>query len=65
MLLLWGSQDEVFPVEQHGARMKQFFPHAEGPIVLDRCRHFMQDDQGPEIVAAMIEFFNRRLGARR
>jgi pimeloyl-ACP methyl ester carboxylesterase len=63
-LLIWGSQDEVFPME-HAERMKQLFPHAEGPLVLDRCRHFMQDDRGPDIAAAIVEFANRRLGGRK
>jgi len=65
MLLLWSTQDEVFPIEQHAARMKELFPHAEGPIVLNRCRHFMQDDQGPEIAAAIVGFTQRRLGDKK
>jgi len=34
-------------------------PHAEGPINFDRASHFLQDDRGPDIVAAMLPFLAR------
>lgn len=59
-LLLWASADEVFPIE-FGQRLKELLPHAEGPIPFDRARHFLQDDRGPDLAAAIVEFLKRRL----
>lgn len=62
-LLLWAPGDEVFPIE-YALRLKQFLPHAEGPIEFDRARHFLQDDRGPDLAAAIVTFLNQ-LGAKR
>ena len=56
-LLLWAPGDEVFPIE-FGNRLKELLPHAEGPIEFDRARHFLQDDRGPDLAMAMVEFLN-------
>ena len=58
VLLLWAPGDEVFPIE-YGRRFKELLPHAEGPIPFDRARHFLQDDRGPDLAAAIVEFLNR------
>ena len=63
VLLLWAPGDEVFPLE-FGHRLKQLLPHAEGPVTFDRARHFLQDDRGPDLAAAIVEFLNRRVGPR-
>jgi haloalkane dehalogenase len=63
MLLLWAPEDEVFPLE-FGQRLKELLPHAEGPIAFDRARHFLQDDRGPDLAAAIVEFLDRKAGAR-
>ena len=63
-LLLWAPEDEVFPIE-HANRMKEVLPHAEGPILFDRARHFLQDDRGPDIARAACEFLTRTVGASR
>lgn len=63
-LLLWAPEDNVFPIE-YANRMKQLLPHAEGPILFDRAAHFLQDDRGPELVAAIIPFLDRTVGNRR
>jgi pimeloyl-ACP methyl ester carboxylesterase len=60
-LLLWGRQDSVFG-EPYANRLKELLPHAEGPIAFDNADHFMQDDRGPDIAAAIVEFLDRRLG---
>lgn len=61
-LLLWAPGDEVFPIE-FGNRLKELLPHAEGPISFDKARHFLQDDRGPDLVKAIVEFLNRNGGA--
>lgn len=63
VLLLWAPADEVFPIE-FAARLKQLLPHAEGPVTFDRARHFLQDDRGPDLALAIVEFLDRCLGAR-
>ena len=57
-LLLWAPGDEVFTME-YARRMKELLPHAEGPIEFDRARHFLQDDRGPDLAAAVVEFLGR------
>ncbi len=63
-LLLWAPEDEVFPIE-FGNRLKELLPHAEGPIPFDRARHFLQDERGPDLARATVEFLNRAAGAGR
>jgi len=63
VLLLWAPADEVFPIE-FGNRLKELLPHAEGPIAFDRARHFLQDDRGPDLAAAIVEFLGRIDGLR-
>jgi haloalkane dehalogenase len=58
--LLWAPGDEVFPMETCN-RMKELLPHAEGPILFDRARHFLQDDRGPDLAAAIVTFLKRVL----
>ena len=62
-LLLWAPGDNVFPIE-YANRMKELLPHAEGPILFDRAAHFLQDDRGPDLVAAIVPFLNRVVGSR-
>jgi pimeloyl-ACP methyl ester carboxylesterase len=62
-LLLWAPEDNVFPIE-YANRLKQLLPHAEGPILFDRAAHFLQDDRGPDLVAAIVPFLNRVAGGR-
>ena len=63
-LLLWAPGDEVFPDRVSANRLKELLPHAEGPIVFDRARHFLQDDRGPDLARAIVEFLNRTVGAQ-
>jgi pimeloyl-ACP methyl ester carboxylesterase len=58
ILLLWAPGDEVFPIE-HAHRFKELLPHAEGPVTFDRARHFLPDDRGADLAAAMVEFLSR------
>lgn len=59
-LLLWGTEDSVFG-ESYATRLKERIPHAEGPFPIEGADHFMQDDKGPEIVARIVEFLERKL----
>jgi len=61
-LLLWAPEDNVFPID-YVDRLKQLLPHAEGPILFDRAAHFLQDDRGRDLVAAIVPFLNRTVGA--
>jgi pimeloyl-ACP methyl ester carboxylesterase len=63
VLLLWAPEDEVFTLD-FGHRMKEYLPHAEGPVTFERARHFLQDDRGPDLAAAIVEFLNRKVGAQ-
>jgi len=60
-LLLWAPEDNVFTIE-YANRMKELLPHAEGPITFDKAAHFLQDDRGPDLAKASIEFLNRTVG---
>lgn len=62
-LLLWAPEDEVFPIET-AKRMKELLPHAEGPILFDQARHFLQDDRGADLAKAVCEFLNRTAGPK-
>jgi len=62
-LLLWAPGDEVFPIE-FGNRLKELLPHAEGPVTFDRARHFLQDDRGPDLARATVEFLTRTVGPK-
>jgi haloalkane dehalogenase len=57
-LLLWAPEDVVFPLEM-GQRLKELLPHAEGPVTFDRAHHFLQDDRGADLAAAIVAFLDR------
>jgi len=60
-LLLWAPEDNVFPIE-YANRLKELLPHAEGPITFDKAMHFLQDDRGPDLARAIVEFLDRTVG---
>jgi pimeloyl-ACP methyl ester carboxylesterase len=62
-LLLWAPEDNVFTIE-YATRLKELLPHAEGPILFDHAAHFLQDDRGPDLVAATVPFLKRTLEAK-
>lgn len=59
-ILLWAPEDEVFPMAT-AQRLKELLPHAEGPVLFDRARHFLPDDRGPDLARAAVEFLDRTL----
>lgn len=62
-ILFWGRQDSVFG-EPYAQRLKQLLPQAEGPIAFENADHFIQDDRGADIAGAIVDFLDRRLGAK-
>ena len=56
--LLWAPEDVVFPLA-FGQRLKQLLPQAEGPTEFSGAKHFLQDDRGPDLAAAIVEFLDR------
>jgi len=60
-ILLWAPEDNVFPIE-YANRLKELLPHAEGPITFDKTAHFLQDDRGPDLARAIVQFLNRTVG---
>jgi len=62
-LLLYGTEDSVFNLP-YAERLKELLPNAEGPHPFDRADHFMQDDRGPDIAKAIVEFLDRTVTAR-
>jgi len=62
-LLLWAPEDVVFPIET-ARRLKELMPWAEGPVEFDNASHFLQDDRGPDLARAVVEFLERRPGVR-
>jgi len=61
--LLWAPEDEVFPIETCN-RLKELLPHAEGPILFERARHFLQDDRGADLAIATRDFLDRTVGSK-
>jgi haloalkane dehalogenase len=62
-LLLWAPEDNVFTIE-YAHRLKELLPQAEGPVTFDKASHFLQDDRGPDLARATIDFLNRTAGAK-
>ena len=56
--LFYATEDSVFGLP-YAERLKQLLPHAEGPIPFDRADHFMQDERGPDIARAIVDFLDR------
>jgi hypothetical protein len=61
-LLLYATQDSVFG-KPYADRLKALLPHADGPLPIEGADHFMQDDRGPEIAAAIVAFLQRTVGS--
>jgi pimeloyl-ACP methyl ester carboxylesterase len=61
--LLWAPEDNVFPIE-YAQRLKQLLPNAESPLSFDRAAHFLQDDRGADLAAAIVGFLHRRVGPK-
>ena len=62
-ILLWAPEDNVFPIE-YANELKRLLPQAEGPITFDKAAHFLQDDRGPDLAQAIVEYLNRTVGGQ-
>jgi len=60
-ILIWAPDDNVFTIE-YANRLKELLPNGEGPVTFDRAAHFLQDDRGPDIARAIVDFLNRTVG---
>ena len=61
-ILFYGTEDSVFGLP-YAERLKTLLPQAEGPVPFECADHFMQDDRGPEIARAIVEFLDRTVTA--
>jgi len=61
--VIWGREDDVFTLDAVAPRWHQLWPHAEGVHVVTG-RHFLQEDSGAEIGELLVDFADRRVGAR-
>ncbi|NDJ74986.1 MAG: alpha/beta fold hydrolase [Chloroflexi bacterium] len=55
-LIVWGQDDGIFPppLANHWAKM---MPHAQGPVRIERARHFLMEDAPEAVLLAMDDFF--------
>lgn len=56
--IIWGREDDVFPLDVFATHWHQIWPHAEGthPVT---GRHFLQEDSGAEIGNLLADFVMR------
>ena len=56
--IIWGREDDVFPLDVFAARWHEIWPHAEGTHLVTG-RHFLQEDSGAEIGDLLADFATR------
>ena len=56
--LLWAPEDMALGIS-YAEHLKKLLPHAEGPTTFDNADHFLQDDRGPDVADAIVEFLDR------
>jgi haloalkane dehalogenase len=54
-LVVWGADDAVLPVAIARAFV-DLIPGAEGPVLIDRASHFVQEDRPADVAAAIRRF---------
>jgi haloalkane dehalogenase len=57
VLVAFSDQDPVFPFPQAGKQFTGLIPSAGEQIRIEGAAHFLQEDRGPQIVAAMLTAF--------
>ncbi len=65
VLVAFSDEDPVFPYPQSGEVFTALIPGAGEQVRIEGAAHFLQEDRGPEIVAAMLERFGRPIGSSR
>ena len=54
-LVVWGADDPVLPAALAHAFV-ELIPGAEGPVLIERAGHFLQEDAPAELAAAILPF---------
>jgi haloalkane dehalogenase len=54
-LVIWGADDAVLPARA-AERFVELIPGADGPVLLPRAGHFLQEDAPDELAAAVLGF---------
>jgi len=62
-LVAFSDTDPVFPYPQAGEVFTELLPTAGEQVRIEGAAHFLQEDRGPQIVAAMLERFGSPIGA--
>ena len=57
-LLLWADSDPVLPLESAGRGVERLFPNADGITVVENAGHFLQEDAGERIGAAISDWLS-------
>jgi pimeloyl-ACP methyl ester carboxylesterase len=55
VLLIWGDKDNVFPVEQHGPKLKQILPRSK-LLIIKGARHPAYLDRPQEFHELLFDF---------
>ncbi len=58
-LVAFSDSDPVFPFPKAGDRFTDLIPTAGEQVCIEGAAHFLQEDRGPQIVAAMLAAFGR------
>lgn len=62
-LVAFSDSDPVFPYPQSGDAFTQLIPTAGEQVRIEGAAHFLQEDRGPEVVAAMLAAFGSPIGS--
>jgi haloalkane dehalogenase len=63
-LVAFSDSDPVFPYPMAGEVFCSLLPTAGEQVRIEGAAHFLQEDRGPEIVAAMLAAFGSPIGSR-
>jgi haloalkane dehalogenase len=59
VLVAFSDQDPVFPFPRAGEQFTKLIPSAGEQVRIEGAAHFLQEDRGQQIVAAMLTAFGR------
>jgi haloalkane dehalogenase len=62
-LVAFSDEDPVFPFPIAGEQFTSLLPTAGEQVRIEGAAHFLQEDRGPQIVAAMLAAFGTPIGA--
>jgi haloalkane dehalogenase len=55
-LLMWADSDPALPLDPVGRQVQALFPTADALTVIDDTSHFLQEDQGEQIGALIVDW---------